>query len=331
MGIQQPVNSGFGRTSEPQEVLQGIDLSGKVAIVTGGYSGIGVETVRGLAGAGATVIVPARDHAKAVGNLSDVVGDVTIMAMDLADLATVRAFAAEFMAQHDRLDLLINNAGIMACPLTRLDQGGGPGWEQQFGVNHLGHFALAQALMPLLVETASKPDSDVRVVALSSTAHKMGDIRWDDPHWESGEYDKWKAYGQAKTADALFAVGMNKRLAEHGGRAFAVHPGGIMTPLQRHLPSEEMVALGWMNEDGELSEDAAKMFKSITQGASTTLWAATSPALRTRGGEYCEDCDIAALADADEPSRFDKVQPYAVDEASAERLWAMSEEMVDGV
>ena len=124
---------------------------------------------------------------------------------------------------------------------------------------------------------------------------------------------------------------MNKRLAEHGGRAFAVHPGGIMTPLQRHLPSEEMVALGWMNEDGELSEDAAKMFKSITQGASTTLWAATSPALRTRGGEYCEDCDIAALADADEPSRFDKVQPYAVDEASAERLWAMSEEMVDGV
>ena len=326
MGIQQPVNSGFGRTSEPQEVLDGIDLSGKVAIVTGGYSGIGIETVRGLAGAGATVIVPARDHAKAVGNLSDVAGDVTIMAMDLADVATVRAFAAEFMAQHERLDLLINNAGIMACPLTRV----GPGWEQQFGVNHLGHFALAQALMPLLMETASKPDSDVRVVALSSTGHKLSDIRWDDPNWESGEYDKWKAYGQAKTADALFAVGMNKRLAEHGGSAFSVHPGGIMTPLQRHLDTEEMVAMGWMNEDGEPSERAAKMFKTPTQGASTTLWAATSPALRTRGGEYCEDCDIAALADADEPSRFDKVQPYAVDEASAERLWAMSEEMVDG-
>ncbi|MBH1943097.1 SDR family NAD(P)-dependent oxidoreductase [Erythrobacter sp. YJ-T3-07] len=330
MGIQQPVNSGFGRTSEPQEVLDGIDLSGKVAIVTGGYSGIGIETVRGLAGAGATVIVPARDHAKAVGNLSDVAGDVTIMAMDLADVATVRAFAAEVMAQHDRLDLLINNAGIMACPLTRLDRGGGPGWEQQFGVNHLGHFALAQALMPLLVETASKPGSDVRVVALSSTGHKLSDIRWDDPHWNEGEYDKWKAYGQAKTADALFAVGMNTRLAEHGGRAFSVHPGGIMTPLQRHLDTEEMVAMGWMNEDGEPSERAAKMFKTPTQGASTTLWAATSPALRTRGGEYCEDCDIAALADADEPSRFDKVQPYAVDEASAERLWAMSEEMVDG-
>ena len=327
MGRQPPVTSGFGRTSEPQEVLAGIDLSGKVAIVTGGYSGIGIETVRGLAGAGATVIVPARDHAKAVGNLSDVVGDVTIMAMDLADLATVRAFAAEFMAQHERLDLLINNAGIMACPLTRV----GPGWEQQFGVNHLGHFALAQALMPLLMETASKPDSDVRVVALSSTAHKMGDIRWDDPHWNEGEYDKWKAYGQAKTADALFAVGMNKRLAEHGGRAFSVHPGGIMTPLQRHLPNEEMVALGWMNEDGELSKDAAKMFKSVTQGASTTLWAATSPALKDRGGEYCEDCDVAQLADPENRSRYNKVQPYAVDEGSAQRLWAMSEEMVAGV
>lgn len=318
------MNSGFGRTSEPQEVLDGIDLSGKVAIVTGGYSGIGVETVRGLAGAGATVIVPARDHAKAVGNLSDVAGDVTIMAMDLADLASVRAFAAEFKHAHDRLDLLINNAGIMACPLTRV----GPGWEQQFGVNHLGHFALAQALMPLLVETASKPGSDVRVVALSSTGHKLSDIRWDDPHWNEGEYDKWKAYGQAKTADALFAVGMNTRLAEHGGSAFSVHPGGIMTPLQRHLPNEEMIALGWMNEDGELSEDAAKMFKRVTQGASTTLWAATSPALRTRGGEYCEDCDIAEMADPESRSRYNKVQPYAVNEASAERLWAMSEEMV---
>ena len=124
---------------------------------------------------------------------------------------------------------------------------------------------------------------------------------------------------------------MNKRLAEHGGRAFSVHPGGIMTPLQRHLPNEEMVALGWMNEDGELSEQAAKMFKSVTQGASTTLWAATAPALKDRGGEYCEDCDIAALADSENPSRYNKVQPYTVDEGSAQRLWAMSEEMVAGV
>lgn len=324
MSTQQPTNSGFGRTSEPQDVLEGIDLSGKVAIVTGGYSGIGVETVRGLAGAGAKVIVPARNREKATGNLADVRGDVTIMDMDLADLGSVRNFAANFAAQQPRLDLLINNAGIMACPLTRV----GPGWEQQFGVNHLGHFALAQALMPLLETTAKQPGSDVRVVALSSTGHKLSDIRWDDPNWESGEYDKWQAYGQAKTADALFAVGMNKRLAQHGGRAFAVHPGGIVTPLQRHLPNEEMVALGWMNEDGELSEQAAKMFKSVTQGASTTLWAATSPALKDRGGEYCEDCDIAQLADAENPSRFNTVQPYAVDEDSAQRLWAMSKEMV---
>ena len=326
MSTQQPTQSGFGRTTEPQEVLGGIDLAGKVAIVTGGYSGIGVETVRGLAGAGATVIVPARDRAKATGNLADVAGDVTIMDMDLADLASVRAFADAFTKAHDRLDLLINNAGIMACPLTRV----GPGWEQQFGVNHLGHFALAQALMPLLEKTAREPGSDVRVVALSSTAHKMGGIRWDDPHWNDGEYDKWQAYGQAKTADALFAVGMNRRLGEHGGRAFSVHPGGIATPLQRHLPNEEMVALGWMNENGELTEEAAKMFKTVTQGASTTLWAATAPALKDHGGEYCEDCDIAALADAENPSRYNKVQPYAVDEDSAERLWAMSEEMVAG-
>ena len=308
MSTQQPTNSGFGRTTEPQEVLEGIDLSGKVAIVTGGYSGIGVETVRGLAGAGAKVVVPARNREKARGNLADVAGDVTIMDMDLADLGSVRNFAANFAAQHDRLDLLINNAGIMACPLTRV----GPGWEQQFGVNHLGHFALAQALMPLLEKTAALPDSDVRVVALSSTAHKMGDIRWDDPHWNDGEYDKWQAYGQAKTADALFAVGMNKRLGEHGGRAFSVHPGGIATPLQRHLPNEEMVALGWMNENGELTEVAAKMFKSVTQGASTTLWAATAPALKDRGGEYCEDCDIAELADAENPSRYNKVQPLSL-------------------
>ncbi len=326
MGTQQPVNSGFGRTSEPQEVLDSIDLSGKVAIVTGGYSGIGVETVRGLAGVGAKVIVPARNREKAVGNLADVAGDVAIMDMDLADLPSVRAFAEAFTKKHVRLDLLINNAGIMACPLTRV----GPGWEQQFGVNHFGHFALAQALMPVLAMTAREPGSDVRVVALSSTGHKLSDIRWDDPHWQSGEYDKWQAYGQAKTANALFAVGMHARLKQHGGRAFSVHPGGIATPLQRHLDTEEMVALGWMNEDGELSEMAAKMFKSVTQGASTTLWAATSPALKGRGGEYCEDCDIAEPDDAESPSRFNKVQPYAVDEDAAEHLWAMSEEMVVG-
>ncbi len=324
MSTQQSTNSGFGHGSEPQDVLEGIDLTGKVAIVTGGYSGIGVETVRGLAGAGAKVIVPARNREKATANLSDVVGDVAIMDMDLADLSSVRAFADQFASEHDRLDLLINNAGIMACPLSRV----GAGWEQQFGVNHLGHFALAQALMPLLEKTAKEPGSDVRVVALSSTGHKLSDIRWDDPNWESGEYDKWQAYGQAKTADALFAVGMNTRLAQHGGRAFSVHPGGIATPLQRHLDNEEMVALGWMNEDGELSEQAAKMFKSVTQGASTTLWAATAPALRDRGGDYCEDCDIAALADPENPSRYNTVQPYAVDPDSAERLWAMSEEMV---
>ena len=323
--------SEFGFESTADEVLADRDLNGRTALVTGGYSGLGKETARAMAAKGAHVILAGRDATK-LSAVADEIAEgtgarVDTPVCDLASLDSVRAAAQDAANRFDKIDLLINNAGIMACPLTRV----GPGWEQQFGVNHLGHFALAQELMPLLEKTAALPGSDVRVVALSSTGHKISDIRWDDPNWETGEYDKWQAYGQAKTADALFAVGMNKRLAQHGGRAFSVHPGGIATPLQRHLPNEEMVALGWMNEDGELSEQAAKMFKSVTQGASTTLWAATAPALKDRGGEYCEDCDIAALADPENPSRYNNVQPYAVDEDSAQRLWAMSEEMVAGV
>lgn len=322
---QKPLGSGFGMFSEPDAILQGRNLAGKTAIVTGGYSGIGIETVRALAKAGAKVIVPARDMPRGKAALLDMPGNVSVAAMDLADIGAVRGFAEEFCAAHDRLDLLINNAGIMACPETRI---GPQGWEQQFGVNHLGHFALAKALMPLLQKTAALPDSDARVVALSSTGHKLSDIRWDDPHYSNGDYDKWQAYGQSKTANALFAAALNKRLAPHGGRAFAVHPGGILTPLQRHLPQEEMVALGWLNEQGELAEKAAKMFKTPAQGAGTTLWAATSPLLADKGGLYCEDCDVAALNDPQNPVRHKNVEPYAVDAESAERLWAQSEEMI---
>lgn len=322
---QRPIRSGFAMFAEPDAILRGHNLTGRVAIVTGGYSGLGAETVRALAKAGATIIVPARDMSRAHAALVDVLGDVHIASMDLADLDSVNGFAEEFCTQYDRLDLLINNAGIMACPETRI---GPHGWEQQFGVNHLGHFALTKALLPLLQKTAQQPRSDVRVVALSSTAHKMSDIRWDDPHFRAGDYDKWQAYGQSKTANALFAVALNARLAEHGGRAFSVHPGGILTPLQRHLPREEMIALGWLNEDGAIAEAVAKMFKTPAQGAGTTLWAATSPKLAKKGGVYCEDCDIAALANPQNPLRYKHVEPYAVDAKSAERLWAMSEEMI---
>jgi NAD(P)-dependent dehydrogenase (short-subunit alcohol dehydrogenase family) len=315
---QKPVESPFGRHSEPNEVLGDIDLTGKNAIVTGGYSGIGLETVRALADAGVSVTVPARDTAKAHEALTGMKGDIRIALMDLADIASVRCFAQGFASDNTSLDLLINNAGVMACPDMRV----GPGWEMQFGTNHMGHFALATVLLPLL-ERTEKP----RVVALSSTGHKLSDIRWDDPNWTDGSYDKWKAYGQSKTANALFALGLNARLAHSGGMAFAVHPGGIVTPLQRHLPLEEMVALGWLNEQGEISDGARAMFKSPTQGCTTTLWAATSPLLEGKGGVYCEDCNIAAIS-GEQPVRYRDVEPHAVNSESAERLWTMSERLL---
>jgi NAD(P)-dependent dehydrogenase (short-subunit alcohol dehydrogenase family) len=314
---QTPLGTGFGPRTEPAEVLAGTDLRGRNAIVTGGYSGIGLETVRALAGAGVAVTVPARSPEKARVALGGIEG-VRLETMDLGDLASVRAFAERYGEDHDRLDLLINNAGIMACPETRV----GPGWEAQFGVNHLGHFALAKALLPRL-EAAEAP----RVVALSSIGHRLSDVRWDDPHFEREPYDKWLAYGQAKTANALFAVGLDARLRPASGRAFSVHPGGIFTPLQRHLATEEMAALGWVDEHGEPSAAARAAFKTPTQGASTTLWAATAPALADHGGEYCEDCDVAALAEAGDRAPAG-VRPWAVDPDSAERLWALSEALV---
>lgn len=314
---QAPLQSGFHAKSTAAEVLADIDLTGKVAIVTGGYSGIGLETVRGLASKGARVIVPVRSEAKAKANLADVAGDITTAPMDLSDLASVDRFAASMRETLPQVDLLINNAGVMASPLSRV----GPGWESQFGICHMGHFALTQGLLPLLQKPA-----DARVVSLSSTAHKMSDILWDDINFEQSEYDKWRAYGQAKTANALFANAVSRRLQGSGGLAFSVHPGGIFTPLQRHLPKEEMIALGWLAEDGEPSELAKAGFKTPEQGASTTLWAATSPQLIGKPGVYCEDADIAALTDPDSPmARYMGVDAHACDDAAAERLWELSE------
>lgn len=317
---QVPVRSGFHAKSTAADVLKDIDLSGKTAIVTGGYSGIGLEKVRGLASKGAKVIVPVRSPEKAAVNLEGIDGDVMTLAMDLADLASVGHFAEAFISSHKRLDILINNAGIMACPLARV----GPGWESQFGVNHMGHFALTQALFPLLAQTPG-----ARVVALSSTGHKVSDILWDDPQFETSDYDKWAAYGQSKTANALFANALSRRLRETGGLAFSVHPGGIFTPLQRHLPKEEMIAMGWLGEDGEPSELAKAGFKTPEQGASTSLWAATSASLEGKPGVYCEDCDIALPADLDSPTaRYSGVNEHACSDESAERLWELSERLL---
>ncbi len=297
---QVPTQSGFHARSTGAEVLADRDLAGKTAIVTGGYSGIGLETTRALAAKGVRVIVPVRSPEKAAENLAGIEGEVKTAPMDLSDLGSVRAFADSMLGELTQLDLLINNAGIMACPEARV----GPGWESQFGVNHMGHFALTKALLPLLEKAPG-----ARVVALSSTGHKISDIRWDDIQFERSEYNKWKAYGQAKTANALFANALSRRLRDAGGLAFAVHPGGIFTPLQRHLPKEEMVALGWIGEDGEPSETAKAGFKTPEQGCSTTLWAATSPLLEGKPGVYCEDCDIAAPTDPESPTaRFKGVE-----------------------
>ena len=316
--LQKKLNSGFNAKSEPSEILQGKDLTGKVAVVTGGYSGIGLETTRALAAVGAKVYVPVRTPEKAEENLKDVEGDLIVDAMDLADLASVRAYAASVAERESKLDLLINNAGIMACPETRV----GNNWESQFGVNHIGHFVLTNGLRDLLLSAGS-----ARVVCLSSIAHRRSDILWDDIHFESTPYEKWTAYAQAKTANALFALGFDMKYREQGVQAFSVHPGGILTPLQRHLPNEEMMALGWTDADGNISEQVKDMFKSTTQGCSTTLWAATSDALADTGGLYCEDCDVANLATEDSPRFFD-VAPWAVNEESAMKLWELTEKML---
>ncbi|MEO0713806.1 MAG: oxidoreductase [Pseudomonadota bacterium] len=314
---QTPIGSGFHAKSSAADVIAGIDLNRKRAVVTGGYSGIGIETTRALAGAGAHVIVPARRPDAAREALSGVEGNIDIASMDLADLKSVRAFAEDVSAAGS-LDLLINNAGIMACPETRV----GPGWEAQFGVNHLGHMVLY-----LGVQDALKKADAARVVALSSTAHIMSDVHWDDPHFRTHDYDKWQAYGQAKSANAQFALGVDERLKSEGVRAFSVHPGGIFTPLQRHLPDEEMVALGWKNEDGTVPDRVAAMFKTPEQGASTTVWAATSPQLEDRGGVYCENADIAQLAN-ENSQRWEHVREWACDPERADRLWSMSETML---
>lgn len=311
---QKPIASGFGHDSTAGGVVEGMDLSGCEAIVTGGYSGLGLETVRALAGAGVRVSVPARraDHARGVLAAADL-GGVDVFELDLGEQASVQRFAADYLASGRRLDILINNAAIMACPETRL----GPGWEAQFATNHLGHFTLTNQLWPVLA------DGGARVMALSSTGHKRSGIHFDDPQFTAG-YDKWQAYGQAKTANSLFAVELDKRGADHGVRAFAVNPGGIMTGLQRHLTQEEMTAAGWMDKKGRVREG----FKSPEQGAATSVWAATSPLLDGRGGVYCEDCDIARPTDPEsELARIAGVDAHAVDPEDAARLWELSAEL----
>ncbi len=316
---QAPLGSGFGFESTAREVLGSRSLKGIVAIVTGGYAGIGLETTRVLSEAGATVVVPVRTPEKAKKAVEGL-ARVELVPMDLADPATIDAFAQSFVASQRPLHLLINNAGIMAAPLTRDSRG----YESQFATNHLGHFQLTARLWPTLVKGA-------RVISLSSRGHHRSGVDFDDTMFERREYDKWTAYGQAKTANVLFAIGLDARAKSRGVRAFAVHPGGILTDLVRHLSDEELLAMGISDRNARptgplespITKNATTRFKSVEQGAATQVWAATHPVLEGKGGVYCEDCDVSKIVDETGASG---VKRWAIDPGLADELWQMSEQ-----
>jgi NAD(P)-dependent dehydrogenase (short-subunit alcohol dehydrogenase family) len=306
----------FGSATTTDEVLDGIDLTGKRVLITGGSSGIGQETARALAAHGAEVILTARDAAKGEGVVAGIresTGNpkVSVESVELGSLASIRGFADRFLAKYDTLHVLVNNAGVMACPFGHTTDG----FETQFGTNHLGHFLLTGLLLPAL-----RKGAPARVVSVSSRGHHMSPVVFDDIHFERRPYDKWQAYGQSKTANILFAVGLDRRLSSHGVRALALHPGAIMTELGRHLVPEDIAFLQSRGGSGGLQ------FKTVEAGAATSTFAATAPELADRGGVYLEDCGVAAINDAD--GALAGVKSYAVDPAAADRLWTLSEAAV---
>ncbi len=305
----QPLDTGFGYRSTATDVLAGYDLAGRTAIVTGGYSGLGLETVKALTAAGVSVVVPARRRDAAEVALADL-PNIRVETMDLGDLESVAAFAAGIRAAGAPVDLVINVAGVMACPFALTPQG----WESQFGINHLGHFALVAGVAGLM-------PSGARVVSYSSVAHYRSPVLFDDINFEQMPYDPWVAYGQSKSANALFAVGLDARAAARGIHAYSVHPGGILTDLQRHMPREELIARHWMDEEGNPNP----LFKTPQEGAATGLWAATAPELLDRGGVYCEDCSIKGVVPPDHADlTTGGVKEWAIDVDAAERLFALS-------
>jgi NAD(P)-dependent dehydrogenase (short-subunit alcohol dehydrogenase family) len=305
--------SELGAKSTTDDVLAGRDLSGVDVVITGTSAGLGVETARALAAHGATVVGVVRDVDKARRALTDAgAPDVELYQADLASLASIRDFTARFVADgHDRIDVLVGNAGIMACPYgTTAD-----GFELQFGTNHLGHFVLVNRLLPLLLT-----GPPARIVMLSSAGHSFSPVSLDDPGFAATPYDAWIAYGRAKTANVLFAVELDRRLQARGVRATAVHPGGIVTELGRHLTDETLAAL--MEARGERTLE----WKSVPQGAATSVWAGFVADADAVGGRYCEDCSVSPVIDP--PLRTTGVMRYAVDPETAAALWSLSEQMV---
>ena len=314
------ITSPFHACSTALDVVAGHNLSSKTALVTGASSGLSIETARALLQTGATVVLAARDAQKAEAvaqQLRTSTGNpkANVLVLDLSSLDSVRSAAAEFMRCWPKLHLLINNAGVMATPPgTTVD-----GFETQFGTNHIGHFALTTALLPALLAAAP-----ARVVSVSSLGHRRSDIHWDDIHFAHRPYDKWQAYGQSKTANVLFAVGLNQRYASQGITSNALHPGGIHTGLQKFIPQEEWQALGWVDAQGNINP----RFKTPEQGAATSVWAAVGNELDGVGGLYLEDCREAEVWSAEKP--FEGYLPYVRSAESANRLWTLSEQMIDG-
>jgi len=322
---QAPLHSGFGAATTAAEVIREINLEGKIAIVTGGYSGLGLETVRALVSAGAKVIVPARSREKAAKALKDL-RSVEIESMELDDPESINAFVDLFLVSNRPLHMLVNSAGIMAAPLQRDKRG----YESHFSTNHLGHFQLAVRLLPALHRAKG-----TRVVSVSSWAHRFSSFHFEDPNFERREYDRWAGYGQSKTANILFAVELDKRYAKDGIRAFSVHPGGIVaTGLAKYISQAELRASGAVDEEGKPVLDPSRDLKTPEQGAATIVWCTTSPQLEGKGGVYCENVDIAPISSKDPRNltikdlKDDKgVIPYAIDSEAAHRLWELSEKL----
>ncbi|HKA16213.1 MAG TPA: SDR family NAD(P)-dependent oxidoreductase [Myxococcota bacterium] len=310
-----PIRS-FNAQSTASEVVAGLDLSHVSAIVTGASGGLGAETARALAERGARVTLTARDVAKGEGAAEKIrksTGNpkVDVMALELMSLASVRAFAVEFAERNAHLNLLIDNAGVMACPLARTADG----WESQFATNHIGHFLLTNLLVPLLV--ASAPS---RVISVSSRGHRFSPVVFEDIHFARRPYDKWSAYGQSKTANVLFAVELDRRLAKRRVRANALHPGGIVTELGRHLTQDDIKEMMSRAPGGKME------WKTPEQGAATSVWGATAPELEGKGGLYLDDCQIASVRKSDADTTG--YEAYARDPEAARRLWTVSEEHV---
>jgi NAD(P)-dependent dehydrogenase (short-subunit alcohol dehydrogenase family) len=316
MSAQRPIGSGFGAATTVAEVMKGRDLTGKVAIVTGGYSGLGLVAAAAMADAGAEVIVPARDPAKAGAAMKDH-PSIRLEKLDLMDPASIDAFADRFLASGKPLHILMNNAGIMAAPLAR----DGRGYENQLSTNHLGHFQLTCRLWPALRKAAG-----ARVISLSSSAHTYHPLNLDDPNWEQRPYDTWKAYGESKTANVLFALELDRRGREHGVRAFSVHPGAIPTDLGRYMGQQGWQAIGVLDEAGNPVVDPENGRKSPQQGAATQVWCAVSPQLEGAGGVYCEDCEVAVAVPDDAPVGRG-ARAWATNPDIAARLWALSEKL----